>query len=306
MKSFCGMLFVGLAVCSAAPEARASHTLGYLFDETGVTATADGSAAAIAPMLFLEGGNGLSSDLHGEPGSGVSGLPGDRALDLTSTSGMGMSGGGRGRHAMAPNGFNADFDAIDSSTAFTIAGWFKTDSTEQIGMNAVLVSNAPLLSFGPQGGFVLQGGNTPGSLSLGVNTAALSNVNRVQSSPAFGATESWVNFAVTYDGTQTTNNVRFFRGTPDSPLVLTDTLTLNAGVVGENNFPLIIGNTEANLNGFDGFLDNIRIWNEVIPLSALRTIGETDVVPEPCTLALLLAASGVGVVIVARKKRQCN
>lgn len=53
--------------------------LVYDFDETGTNAP---SAGTDTTPLYLYATNGVCADLHGGPGSGTTGQPGDRCLDL--------------------------------------------------------------------------------------------------------------------------------------------------------------------------------------------------------------------------------
>jgi hypothetical protein len=288
---FC-YLFVAVAVVGTS-NAYGSHILGYGFNDTpgSATAVANGSAAGTAPVLNIVGPASVGAD-----GSGVSGLPSDRALNNSAASSMGgtvNSSGGRGTHA-------ADFEAIDSLLKFTVAGWFKTDSTAPIGGNAVLYANRS----GVAGVSVHGDPNTPGNLVLAVD-------NGSNSAAGFSATQQWVNFAVTYDGTilQPGPNVFFYAGGINSPLTLVGSGT---NVNGSGNDPasnetaafslgsrVLFGATDA--DPFDGLLDNFRLWSEVVPLATLEGVRLGDVgVPEPSAAVLLLTAATIGCIVRRR------
>ncbi|TWU30069.1 LamG domain-containing protein [Bythopirellula polymerisocia] len=281
-------------VLMAMGSAQASHTLGYLFDDApgSSTAVADGGSAGSAPALNIVGPAVIGAD-----GSGVSGKPGDRALDNRAANGMGgttNSSGGRGTHA-------ADFEAIDGLLKFTIAGWFKTDGAAPLGGNAVLYANRSGVA-----GVSLHGDpNTPGNLVLAVD-------NGSNSSTGFGATQDWVNFAVTYDGTvlQPGPNVFFYAGSKTTPLALVGSGTNTNGSgndpASNETAPLSLGSRvlfgAVDADPFDGLLDNFRVWDEVVPLSALEGIRVNDAgVPEPSTL-MLVAMS----VVPMLARRRCR
>jgi fibronectin-binding autotransporter adhesin len=279
---------MSFCLVSAAVPASAALLLSYDFNETGTTASAGGSASTGGtPVLNFQSG-ATTPDLHGGPGSGVSGVAGDRAFDNTSTVGMGPTTnttGGRAVHA-------ADFDAIDNLTSFTIAGWFKTDSTTPIGNNALLLSNRS----GVAGVDLAGDPNTPGALRLRVDNGGTS------STAAFGATQEWVNFAVTYDGTaaQPNTNVFFYAGNKTTPLVAAGSGVNITGAADQDTAPLSIGALKFAFNNnntspFDGFIDNLRIWDSVVPLATLEAlrISDAGAVPEPATLSLL------GIVLLA-------
>ena len=248
---------------------------------------AGGSAAGSAPALALVGSAAI-----GASGTGVSGLAGDGSLNLTSANLMGGASptGGRAAHA-------SDFAGIDTLTSFTLAGWFRTDGATAIGNNAGLFTNSNTALTG----FSLRGGPTvgAGTLTLKVNNAT------VTSDAAFGATQQWVFFAVSYDGTavQPQTNVAFYAGSRTSAVAPAGGGVGIAGPVGDDSQPLVFGSgTPAfNLNvfPFDGFLDNFRIYGSVLTASQLELVRSSDV-PAPGACGVAILAIGVG----ARRRRR--
>ncbi|QDU91474.1 hypothetical protein Pla175_49030 [Pirellulimonas nuda] len=286
-------LFFLTAATACCTAASANHILGYSFDDA--TGTPNGSLAGTAPALGI-----VSPAVIGADGSGVSGMLGDRALDNAAAAAMGgttNSSGGRGTHA-------ADFDGIDGLLKFTIAGWFKTDTSAAIGGNAVLYSNRS----GVAGVSVHGDPNNPGSLVLAVD-------NGSNASTGFGATQEWVNFAVTYDGTilQPGPNVFFYAGGINTPLALvgSGTNTNGSGSDPASNETaalslgarVLFGAVDA--DPFDGLLDNFRIWDEIVPLATLEGVrlGDTGAagVPEPASVTL--AAAMLGGLLLVRSRR---
>lgn len=263
------------ALTLTAETASANHILGYQFNDPMPLAP-DGGSAGSAPALNI-----VSPGMLGGPGSGVSGFANDRALDNSAANAMGgttNSSGGRATHA-------ADFEPIDGLLQFTIAGWFRTDGATPLGANAVIFDNRS----GVAGVRVHGDPNTPGNLVLSVD-------NGSNSSAGFGATDEWVNFAVTYDGTapQPGPNVFFYAGSVNTPLSLVGSGT---NTNGSGNDPamnetsalslgsrVLFGSIDA--DPFDGLLDNIRVWDEVVPQSALEGIRQSDAIPEPTTAML--------------------
>lgn len=240
--------------------------LAYMFNESGTTAAASGSAATSGgePALLLTANGGLPADLRGPDGSGVSGRPGDYALDNTNSNGILNAS-----HAHDA----ADFDAIDALSAFTLSGWFLVPetATESIGRQDALIENGTISTNDAPGGFRLRGGAVAnaGTLELRVNRD-----RSIESSKAYTEIGQYVYFAVSYDGTRSTDNVKFYKGTTTGGVTLVDTLTLNAGVVNQENIPLSIGVTRTSgltLNPFNGLLDDIRIDGSVVSIGELES-----------------------------------
>ena len=267
----------------------AAHTIGYQFNDPSPTA-ADGAAAGTAPGLNI-----VAPGVIGGPGSGVSGTPGDRAFDNSAATAMGGTTNGSGGSAMQAS----DFNAIDGLLQFTVSGWFKTDGTAPIGGNAVIAYNRSGVN-----GFAVYGDpNVPGNLVLAVD-------NGSNSSPGFGATQQYVNFAVTYDGTalQPGPNVFFYAGGVGQPLALVGSGTNTNGSgndpATDETSPLSIGSRIlfGTIDGdpFDGLIDNLRIYDSVRTIDQLETARLADVaVPEPASLAVV----GLGALALLRRRR---
>ncbi len=265
---------------------QAALILDYNFNQTGTTATNNGTAGAAA-NLSLQNSSGTATDLHGASGSGVSGLAGDRAFDNSASTGMGSAGTG-GRAVTAP------VSLLNGLTSMTLAGWFNVPTA--IGGNARLMDN-----LGTNLGFNLYASGS-GILSLQVNAGAAT------STASYGATGSWVFFAVTYDGTLSSNNALFYVGSTASAVSLVKTATLNQGALGTSGVNFGAGNMQ---NGFarpvDGLMDNIQLYGANSGSGGVLTSSQLEVIravaiPEPSSLALIgLSLAGIA---FAHRRRQ--
>ena len=272
-KTF-GLLAAAVGTFAAA-DVQANHILGYDFNETGTVAQPNGTGTD-KPVANIVGA-GAS---RGGPGSGVSGLDFDRAFDNSGPSSI--IGGGRAQNP-------GDYDQIDGLTSFTVAGWFRLpEDADSIGAQAGLVNNITTQVNRPTGGFGVTGGTVrdSGTLRLLVNA----QTPNVESDPGtYDEVGEYVNFAVTYDGT--TGAVQFYKGLTDEAISLVDTATLNAGAVRDENEPLTIGvntfGSSLTSSGFNGLIDNVRIWDFVVSADTLETVRQGDVIPEPASLAVI-------------------
>jgi hypothetical protein len=264
--------------------------LEYEFNDSGTTTTSTGSLPTVATMV---NSGTTPTDLHGAAGSGVSGQSWDLAFNNTASTGMGSAGTGGGVSV-------GDLDAVDGLSSFTLQGWFNS-STAIGGVARLFEKNAGAGT----SGFVLRADTTAGQLVLQVDNIA------VTSSAAFGATNEWTFFAVSYDGTLTTNNVNFYLGDTTDAVSLVGTYTLNSGVVNANSVPIVLGNNTSltgftNIRPYDGYLDNMRVYGEttgaggVLTLSQLEAVRAADLVPEP-TVSMLLIGAGLVTVVFRRR-----
>lgn len=278
------------------PLTAFSQILQYGFNDTGTTSASTGSDTT---SVEFQNSSYVATDLHGGPGSGVSGAAGDFSFNNTASTGMGAAGiGGRA------NG--GDIDAIDSLSSVTIQLWYKTSETGSWGSARLLEKTQglnALLSLQVGG----DGTNPDITFVLGTPTVGFASASTGSLDSKFGA-GSWVFFAVTYDGTLTTNNVEFYAGTTSSTVESLGTFTVNNGPLGPNTGAFQIGNDGYN-RPWDGEFDNLRIFGAtsgnggVLNQSQLEALRSVDVVPEPTSMALVILAGTVLLPVLRRSRR---
>lgn len=242
-------------------------------------------------------GNSLADPDRPAPSLVADGVYGTGSLNyLDSAEGMGDGFyGGYVRYGSPA--FDSDLEtALNDLESFTIMGWFNTkDDSVQIGNNARL--------FNRNGGIGVLS-NPNGLLRLGVNNSWVSSGQY-----SWGSKNMWVFFAISYDGTSSANNVKFYRGfTNWSDAELVSTVTLDKGTVtGGNGTPIVVGNNYYSESGavkpFDGYLDEFRIYGSKEDASGVLDLeGVTaymNNIPEPATLSLL----GLGLLSLRKRRK---
>lgn len=232
--------------------------------------------------------------------AGVSGSPGDYALDFTSATRMGSGTGNAGPVAqyLANTG-----SAIGAQTSLTLSGWFRTDGAQSIGNRATLFEIASLS---------LNASTTTGALTLSVRDSS-NTLIALDSTAGYTAQGQWVFFAATFDGTILSgNNVSFYIGGVGTAVSLVSSGRIDLadwiGFSGEATGSAIrLGNNgSTQVRPFDGYLDNMALYGEASGGGGALTQSQLEAmrlaaVPEP-TVAGLLLLGGVTVAMIRRRR----
>lgn len=194
--------------------------------------------------------------------------------------------------------YGVDFtgtDRLEDLTSFTITGWINATSiTTGPGGNRIVTwlpggsSKGVDLAFQSDGRLAL-GINQWNDAASGVNpsnvSGSVASTSKITVDPA-GSFNNWRFFAVTYDGTVATNNVKFYFGTNSSTATLdqvwtytppTRTPDISPVLTLGNHVPLIraAGNTT---QLFKGYLDQIHIYTSTTDGGGAKTAPELAVI----------------------------
>ncbi|AHF90377.1 anchor protein [Opitutaceae bacterium TAV5] len=298
-----------LSLCAAALQTAASAQtllLEYSFDDYtagSTTAKNTGSLGSAADLTLYDAVGitsgsrvGTAADLYSAANAGLRNA--GRAFDNTASTGMGSGGNTNTGNRAQATGVSATLQS------FTIAGWFKTDGSASIGDGAKI--------FETTGSGITVSASVDGRLNLYVNGSASSDFVRsgTTGSTEYGAAASWVFFAITYDGSLTTDNVKFYVGSEnDAVSQVGGTMSLAKGSVTLSSAEIALGNSlNSNSRSFDGLIDDIRLYGNDGATSGVLTPAQLEslragAIPEPSTVALIAGASILGAVLVVRRRR---
>jgi hypothetical protein len=282
---------------SASPTANAGYLQGY-----GTFTIANGYPAVSANVPSgpdAPSGNSASVDFGTFTNYATQG--GGRAINFANT--IDASG--------APVGNLGGFGA------FTACGWVNCASIDQgYGGNRIVFCGDGSGSIGFDVTTYLDPFSNVG-IKLGVNGYSDSGGNPQSSGlitvdPANGSA-NWVFFAVTYDGTLTSQNVSFYFGNGATPAALDWTTDYNKGPIAKSGM-LSIGNANQNtwfangsgsagdVRSFRGMIDEVHVYNKVLTLEEIQAAqvapASTNVVViAPTPVPLNISSSGANVIL---------
>lgn len=273
------LILAALVLGLAAHAPAQTLLLEYKFNDSGTTTANSGTLGGTAA---LQNSSAVATDLHGAAGSGVSGLAGDTSLNLSSATGMGSGFAG----PMA----NTGTVSLTSLKSFTLTGWINsTAQLSTLANSARIYDNGVSKVYLSTGGMVISLYNGTSTTDYGSTAMATNNL--------WTSANQWVFFAITYDGTTTSNNLNFYYGSAAVAISSAATSTSVAANLNLGSGALNIGNRTAADRPFDGSMDNFRLYGSTtdasgaLSISALDSLRSLDAVPEPSSMALLLTGA---------------
>lgn len=314
------LIIIAVLVGMAAPAMAVSAPLvEYMFNESGgevAWSTFSPSPDAEGSRLTMYAGhnetnNWVTMDRHTDDGLGMSGLAGDRALNLKDATQMGLAKGGNGGRARSAGSPPLPLTTLAS---FTVTMWFNNDNNgntfeggpTELGFDTRLLGLSGWNAGAGEPGFDIQvGGVGLGWVMLKSDGESVNAGNM-----GFNLANKWYFLAISYDGTKTTDNVQFYKGSDtDAVTAVGGPKTLNKGVMNVGANALVLGNERDHWAfAYDGYMDDVRIWGDaadssgVIGLQDIQAVYAADLantsVPEPATMLLL----GLGGLLIRRKR----
>lgn len=266
-----------VAAFSLSVSAQAQKLLlSYDFNEASSNYSSDGVVKA-----KLKGKG--KEQKAGDPGSGVSGLPKDRAWDASAGKVQAFDSESKAVNSSAL-AHDKNEKAIDNLGAMTIAFWFNADQALSNAANRFVFNASSTTN--PTHGFYLRavsrssGGRRAHALEFapGKNGEQTKAIVSHYFTPGTGYAKvgEWVFVAMTWNG----GRVDFYVGDRNSPVKPAGSGVFS-GPLGDEKQALVIGNTRASNRGFDGKLDNFRLYDGALSPAALETLRAADVAGQP-------------------------
>lgn len=236
------------------------------FNEGSGNASENHGSAGPA-TLSLRNPEGMPDSFFTADGGGASGQPGDRAFDLSSATGMGANDPTyQGPAGIVPPS-EPGLTALSGLTSFTITGWFKPAS-QLAGAARIVVTSLFNLQTGGTNRILLSlddGSGKPVHLSSGEN---------------YSYVDSWMFFAVTYDGSNVGDNVHFYIGIPSSGrLEPAGSGRIDSGPLGSVVGGLVVGNNSIKgIRPFQGLIDDLSIYGSPTDSSGALSMEQVEAI----------------------------
>ena len=241
-----------------------AQLLRYSFNE-GNGNTSGNSSSTTNSLSLLDSGGILSDSLWSVAGGGTSASLNDYALNLTTATGMGTGRSG----PVAKQGVLQD---LPSLSIFTITGWIRPTVTDLSRASLVMVTKDDkyLRLWGISGGPVGARSRLHLVISGGAGSYSVNETGDFEedlSTPSL-----WGFFAVTYDSASPTNNVHFYAGSQGRSVLLSATQSAPSVTMPLSGSSLWIGNSPTGGNSFQGYIDEIQIYNSILTLVEIEAI----------------------------------
>ena len=265
LATACGLLVL---VGAAQTVSAQIPYLRYSFDEASGPALDTSGKDAQANGTFVGTGTRTSITPGGYPGA---------AFD-TGTGGGGYIDAG-------------DADKLDGLQKFTLTAWLRLYGTPVNGQfimakrDGANTTGFSLLYGLPSGGATVMDA-TNFTIKVRVGTSTGSGV-----SADLNADHAWIFVAVTYDGTITTSNLKFYNGGPTTAVSSATTKTYNAGVPPANSESFQICAMASFASTVSAMVDDVRVYTNVLSQAQLETVRQSNL---PATLWWDRSASTAG------------
>ena len=315
-RSLLSLAFAAATLCSMPGAQGATPIYQWDFDSADGSNSGTGSGGTLTlDVGVVSGANGYAAGSFS--GAGVSGSPGDNAFNAANAYDNYYEG-----NSYSPITNAAAVNTVDLTgvSQFTITMWVKRSGQRNVDLLNIASTTNPGSASNPGISIGLDA-NWANGVRVGVN-GFTSYTGDLWSA---GTDNDWCFLAFAYNGTGGVwydPAMEALYGQHRNGAIVTGDLTTSAAV--SANLPMHIGdwgtapglpsvggtaslflandgsNTLGTTNGFDGSLDDIRIYSSLLSVSEIEGIRQSALVPEPSAAAVLGA---MGMMALLRRRR---
>ncbi len=313
-KSAPSLLAVCAAICLVS-DASAALVYQWNFNSADGANSGSGTGGTLAlDVGVVSGANGYASG--GFSGAGVSGTAGDHALDAANAYDNYYAGN---NYSPITNAAAVGTIDLTGLSQFTITMWVKRSGQRNVDLLNIGTTTTPGAASSPGISIGLDG-NWANGVRVGVN-GYTSYTGDLWTA---GTDNDWCFLAFAYDGNGQVwwdPTMLNLYGADRNGAVITGDTTAAAAVAA--NLAMHIGdwgtapgvpavgatatmflandgaNSLGTTNGFQGALDDIRIYNSLLPVSEIEGIRQSALIPEPSPV-ILLGFCGLGLALRRR------
>jgi hypothetical protein len=275
-----------LALAALAPALASAQIVQWTFDEAASNTAANTGSLSGYTLTTRDSAN-AGANLRTAPG--VSGL--GNAIDFSAGATMGNSSG--------PYAFN-NTQTIGALSALTVTGWFKTDGAQTLSSGTATLLRNYTSGANATGFQITTTSNNRLQIALGSGSGA-STFSSLSNDALMSQASTWVFFAVTWNG----SSVQWYVGDEDAPVTVSGTSGAYTGSLGAGPNSIVLGrsgSTGTSAQGFDGLLDDIRIYDSALGLSQIEAV-RASAIPEPSAFAALGGLAALGLAASRRRRR---
>lgn len=315
-KSVLSLAFAGAILCSMSGAHGATPVYQWNFDSADGANTGTGTGGTLAlDVGVVTGANGYASGTFA--GTGVSGNAGDNAFNASNAYDNYYANNSYSPITNAAAVSNIDLTGLSQ---FTITMWVNRNGQRNVDLLNIGSTTTPGTTSNPGISIGLDG-NWGNGVRVGVNGYA----GWTGDLWGAGYNTDWVFLAFAYNGNngaywgQGDMNTLYGGGDNNAAIITGDTSTSasvaqnlgihdggywnSAGLPSVGNTATMFlandgSNTLGTTNGFDGQLDDIRIYNSLLTVSEIETV-RLSAIPEPSAAAL----GAMGALALLRRRR---
>lgn len=264
------LAFLALLLLPSTPGGAQTLLLHYPFDQADTGGTQAVDASGSRRDGEFRNAAGVAAPL--QTGAGVSGQNGDSAFD-NSSSASGTTGMGDKNSGGVVTSLLDDTNSFPALTSFTVTAWLKpSDRWTNIGTILQMIRLFPNGKSNLASKMVVAARSTGEGrvvLTLGDSQYVSESVTE------FADVDQWFFIAITYDGSQTSENVKVYASTAGGEVRLAQSGRIETGdwdPSAPGKMEISIGNNSTENRPFLGQIDDLRIYSGALGAGEIEAV----------------------------------